>query len=352
MIELSILQSLEPVRGLSRQRLEDLAGHCQLETYPLGSDVFAGPKSASQLVYLIEGELRVVFDDGGSTLMVGGCDAANWPFGYGSMLPLRSKAITEVRVLRIDFELLDLMMTWDGVVNTADSAAAEQGTAAGPNVTLNDAKRFAWLPVANIPEFIRQLERMPCRRGDVVIREGDPGDYFFIIESGRAVVSRAVGGVQMELAELKAGDCFGEAALLTGEPRNATVRMKTDGALFRMGQQQFEALMRRPLLHDIEWDEAMRKVAAGTARWLDVRYPAEFTEDGFIDALNVPLNEIRLAFGLLDRKTEYVIYCQSGRRSSAAAFLLSQQGFRAYWLNGGLAALPPEGRDFQRRGGI
>lgn len=351
MVDIAILQMLEPVRGLSVQRLEDLARHCALETHPLGTDVFATPASASQLVYLIEGELRVVFDDGGSSLLVGGCESANWPFGYGAMLPVRSKAITEVRVLRIDFDLLDLMMTWDGVIGDSP-AAAEAGEPAGrgAGVSVADATRFAWLPVANIPEFIKQLERVPCRSGETIIREGDPGDFFYIVESGRCAVSRAVGGVQMELAELKSGDCFGEAALLTGEARNATVRMKTDGVLFRMGQAQFEALMRRPLLHDIDWKDAQAKLAGGMARWIDVRYPAEFSEDGFEDALNIPLNEIRLAFGLLDRDVEYIIYCQSGRRSSAAAFLLSQQGFRSYWLAGGLAAIPPEAGHHRRLG--
>jgi rhodanese-related sulfurtransferase len=55
-------------------------------------------------------------------------------------------------------------------------------------------------------------------------------------------------------------------------------------------------------------------------------------------AVNVPLSEIRNAIGLLDREREYVVYCQSGRRSSAAAFLLSQRGYRASWLEDGLAA--------------
>jgi len=52
--------------------------------------------------------------------------------------------------------------------------------------------------------------------------------------------------------------------------------------------------------------------------------------------VNIPLSEIRNAFGALDMDKEYVIYCQSGRRSSAAAFLLAQRGYNVYVLEGGL----------------
>ena len=69
---------------------------------------------------------------------------------------------------------------------------------------------------------------------------------------------------------------------------------------------------------------------------VDVRYPAEFRFDGLPGAINLPVNEVRGAFGSLDPNREYVVYCQSGRRSSAVAFLLTQQGYQAWWLEGGL----------------
>jgi len=92
-------------------------------------------------------------------------------------------------------------------------------------------------------------------------------------------------------------------------------------------------------LHAVARDEAERLVTSGEARWLDVRYAAEYSEDGLPGAINLPLNEIRSAFDLLDRNVQYVVYCQSGRRSSAAAFLLAQHGFKASWLHGGLGQL-------------
>jgi len=52
----------------------------------------------------------------------------------------------------------------------------------------------------------------------------------------------------------------------------------------------------------------------------------------------VPLAEIRNAIQVLDRNKEFVVYCQSGRRSAAAAFLLAHRGFKVALLEGGLWA--------------
>jgi rhodanese-related sulfurtransferase len=150
-------------------------------------------------------------------------------------------------------------------------------------------------------------------------------------------VRRRIGGDDILLAELKAGDAFGEEALVSNAKRNATVSMKTDGVVLRLAKPDFIELLRTPLLHGLSRTEAERRVAAGKAVWLDVRYAVEFSSDGLPRAMNIPLNEIRTAFGLLDRRQEYIVYCQSGRRSSTAAFLLAQHGFNAFWLEGGLA---------------
>jgi rhodanese-related sulfurtransferase len=52
--------------------------------------------------------------------------------------------------------------------------------------------------------------------------------------------------------------------------------------------------------------------------------------------MNIPLSEIRNALGVLDKEREYVLYCQSARRSAAATFLLAQRGYRAFLLAEGL----------------
>jgi rhodanese-related sulfurtransferase len=71
-------------------------------------------------------------------------------------------------------------------------------------------------------------------------------------------------------------------------------------------------------------------------QWIDVRYPSEYQYDKLPGAINIPLAEVRNAFDVLNKGRDYVVYCQSERRSSAAAFLLAQRGYKAYLLSGGL----------------
>jgi len=201
---------------------------------------------------------------------------------------------------------------------------------------------FANLPPAHIAELLNRFSRLEVNAGDVIIREGDEGDYYYVIESGRAMVTRLVGGVVVTLADLKSGDAFGEEALVSDAKRNATVTMKLPGVLLRLAKHDFIALLKEPLLNRIQMAKALDKVAAG-AQWLDVRYPSEFQYDRLSGAINIPLAEIRNAFNVLDKSREFVVYCQSGRRSAAAAFLLAHRGFKVFLLDGGLWAVRKSG---------
>ena len=341
----NIFSQLEPIRGLSELRLIELANLCRPEQFPIGADPLRSTSKYGQFFYLVKGELGTLLADGSRRVMVGGCDEANWPIGYKTVLPVSSKAITEIAVVRVDFDLLDIMMTWDELTSVSSKPPAlgdepaDWSTMTGAfNAQALTSGCLAQLPVAHIHELLQRVERIKTKRGQVLIRDGEMGDSYYMIESGRCEVSKTVGGAQVVLAQLRAGDSFGEEALVAETCRNATVTMKTDGTLLRLTKPDFIELLRAPLLHAVERDDAEWRVASGQALWLDVRYAAEFGQDGLPGALNIPLNEIRSAFDLLDKRKEYIVYCHSGRRSSAAAFLLAQHGLNAFWLRGGLIA--------------
>jgi rhodanese-related sulfurtransferase len=186
--------------------------------------------------------------------------------------------------------------------------------------------------------LLERFQRKPFKRGDVVVRQGEAGDFYYLIEQGQCLVTRDVAGTVLELAELKAGDAFGEEALVSGSPRNATVTMASDGSLLMLRKAEFDALLSEPLLVRCSPAEAIQRTARG-AVWLDVRLAAEYQHDGLPSAINVPLNELRNVIPLLDEAREYIVYCQTGRRSAAAAFLLSQRGLNVAVLDGGLRGL-------------
>jgi rhodanese-related sulfurtransferase len=67
--------------------------------------------------------------------------------------------------------------------------------------------------------------------------------------------------------------------------------------------------------------------------------PSEHLEHSLAGAISLPLYFLRLKLSSLDRSKRYVVYCDDGRRSSAAAFILVERGIDAYMLNGGIAGL-------------
>jgi len=123
--------------------------------------------------------------------------------------------------------------------------------------------------------------------------------------------------------------------LISDEARNATVTMQTDGILMQLGRDDFQSLLNEPMLVSLEEEDAEEAVNHG-GKWLDVRVPSEFKASSKANAMNLPLYLLRHKLDALDRKTPYVVYCDTGRRSSAAAFILKQRGFETAVLKGGL----------------
>ena len=340
-VSVEALKNLEPLSSLSTPRLTELADLCYIETVGRNLDPFSSRSIAGQSVYLLRGELALAYNQGSSEVIVGASAEARYPLGKRRIFT-SAKAVTAVQLIRIDDDLLDIMLTWDQVAMQEQAGVERPASGADWSVMsgmfgINSLRfgAFSQLPPAHIDELLRRFERIEAKQGEVIIREGAEGDYYYLVESGRCRVERMVGGVSMTLAEVKGGDTFGEEALVSEAKRNATVSMKTDGSLLRLNKQDFDALLREPLLRGINMEQAERKVLNG-AQWIDVRYMSEYQYDKLPGAINIPLSEIRNAFGALDISKEYVVYCQSGRRSAAAAFLLAQRGYHVYMLEGGL----------------
>ncbi len=342
------LSALVPLGSLSPARLGELAAVATLEYGARGSDPLAVSSRQGQSVFLLRGELLLAYRGGGTLLLVGGHGEGRYALTRRATPIQRTRAITDVELLVVEDEGLDILMTFDQVA-AGGSAESAMGRAVRSDARLASGifslanlrhGVFAQLPPSRIEELLLRFERSSVRKDELIVREGDEGDYYYVIESGRCRVERTVGGVKVALAELTSGDAFGEEALASDARRNATVVMASEGELLRLGKRDFDALLREPLLQRVSLAEGMDRVEKG-AQWLDVRYPSEYRYDRLPGAVNVPLNEVRNSFGSLDPAREVVVYCQSGRRSSAAAFLLAQRGFKVSLLNGGLWAAKP-----------
>lgn len=353
--DISQLMKLAPVSVLSPGRLKELAGLCFIEKVskdidPLRMNV---TKVGAQSLYLLKGDLGLRFVDGTKKILRGGSQAASHPVDSSKIQLQDTLAITEIEILRIDDDLLDIMMTWDQLSGTEPVASKKQVHETSikratsewmQDTSVFSANKlqsgvFSRLPSANIEEMFKRMMPVEVKAEQTIITQGAEGDYYYLIEDGTAIVSRIADPSKpsIVLAELHAGDAFGEEALVSDNKRNATITMKTDGTLLKLNKTDFIELLKAPLINKVDMLKAQQLVSEG-AIWLDVRFLSEFSFDHLPGAQNAPLNEIRHYAEQLDKEKTYIVYCQTGRRSSAAAFILIEHGLKVYVLDGGTRA--------------
>jgi CRP-like cAMP-binding protein len=339
-----LLKSFAPLDGLKRDNLAALSKKVSVRTMSSGRLLFKEGETDKRTVWLVSGMLEIREGDRTIGLIRGGTAEARNPLYPQFPRRVSARAMEEISYLSIDSELLDVMITWDqtGTYEVSElQAQLGEGAVASASddwmTTLLQTKSFHRIPPANIQAIFLRMQRVPYRAGEVVIKQGDEGDYFYVVVSGKCVVTREtpLNKEGIKLAELTVGDTFGEEALIAEAKRNATITMLTDGVLMRLAKADFKELMNEPLLQWVNYEEARDIVAKG-GKWLDVRLPSEHANLNIEDSLNIPLYFIRLKLSTLDRNTPYVVYCDTGRRSSAAAYILVERGFDAYVLKGGL----------------
>jgi rhodanese-related sulfurtransferase len=190
-------------------------------------------------------------------------------------------------------------------------------------------------------QIVRCAETMQAwavSAGDDVVLEGQAGDFFYVIESGQAEVVRRGSAV----ARLAAGASFGEEALLQETLRNATVRMVSDGRLLRLAKADFDRLLKAELVSVIAPDALRRLIEQDAAEIIDCRNEEEWELWRLPRARLMPLEQLRERARGLDKSRTYVVYCRTGRRAVAAAFLLRHLGLNAHALEGGIATWPYE----------
>jgi len=335
------LTAFSPLDGLKAENLHALARKTQIRELDAGRALFKEGDTEKRTFYLVSGTIELRNEERVMASIRSGSPEARPPLAPGLPRKFTARALTDVSYIMIDSDLLDVLITWDqtGQYEVAELNGDKAAMTGDWMTALLQTKAFHRIPPANIQAIFMRMQRINYRARDVVIKQGTEGDYFYVVVSGKCVVTREtpLNKEGIKLAELGTGDSFGEEALIAEAKRNATVTMLTDGTLMRLGKQDFQTLLNEPLLQWVSYDQA-KQVVAGGGKWLDVRLPSEFQNLRIDDALNIPLYFIRLKLNALAKDIPYVVCCDTGRRSSAAAYILSERGFEAYVLKGGLTA--------------
>ncbi len=159
----------------------------------------------------------------------------------GLLQKLAKEQKTTIIIVTHDNRILDVA---DRIVNLVDGRITSDvlvQEAAIISQMLGQCRIFERVTPRTLASIADQMVAVNYSPGQVIIREGDTGDRFYLVRQGRVSVKK--GTTQETLAELKEGDFFGEMALLTGQPRNATVIAIEDTTLYALSEPDFKRAM-------------------------------------------------------------------------------------------------------------
>jgi CRP-like cAMP-binding protein len=119
------------------------------------------------------------------------------------------------------------------------------GTAPPPPKAATRIPLFSDLTADEFVDVAIMLVRRSEKAGTVIVTEGDPGDSMFIVSTGEVEATREQDGETVKLATLSDGDFFGEMAVLSGEPRTATVTVVKNTELLELSRSDLNTICSR-----------------------------------------------------------------------------------------------------------
>ena len=132
---------------------------------------------------------------------------------------------------------------------------------------LLDAPMFGDLDSEELCEIVHIMQVQVLRDGQLVFREGELGDAWYVLFAGEVEVVKGMsGGGTYSVGTLGVGSCFGEMAILDGSPRSATVRARSEVVAFRFPRDAFDGLLKNDILAAYKLVHEMAKVLATRQR--------------------------------------------------------------------------------------
>ena len=108
---------------------------------------------------------------------------------------------------------------------------------------LLETPMFEKLDPTEIQEIIHIVEVEQYHAGDIIFKEGDAGDAWFVLYSGAVEVLKHGAAGEKKIIELGPQSCFGEISILDGSPRSATIHVTEDSVVFRVPRKAFIELI-------------------------------------------------------------------------------------------------------------
>lgn len=337
-MNVEVLSRFVPLDTLEEQFLSQAAKNARLMTAKKGTIIFKRGKVLSDLCFLVQGEVNLINNEFGVERVAGNSDRAKRALNTEAPTAVSAIAKTPVTFLSIPIQVVEQL-----VAASHRSMLVPEQAGTSPDLgqmevqEVNEGQDWmscllqspilSRLPLPQLQELFKKFEKVYAKKGERVIREGAKGDYFYVLASGTAVVTDCSGSVYKEL---KPGQYFGEEALISDAPRNASITMTSNGILKRLSAQDFADLLKNAVLRSIE--PGQLQDLNKPFDLLDIRMPVEFRSHHQPGSINIPLSRLRKALPQLPQNRVYLVSDEAGRRAHVAVYLLCQAGLEAMLL--------------------
>jgi len=330
----------QPFNLLSPERLNEVASIVRFMEMRKGEIFQIAGGTDNDYLFVVEGRLEIIHS-GSIRTLAGPNDTKKRPV----VLPAAPATTTlmareDAIICHADRGLLDSLISWDEVVNMLDEAGDDTAKLLDK---VRNSLVFRRLPLEAVEMAFHRMRTQHVKAGEYVIQQGEEGDAYYVIVSGKAeVYQRGIYDDEpQKIADIGEGDAFGCEALIAGSQRNESVKMIEDGELLVLDEDAFQELISSPLIKTV--NPAVARTMAETGhKLIDVRYPEEFDDHHIPGATLIPLFELRNRMDELDKSQPYIVYCHGGARSAVATLILTQNQFDVLSLDGGIRNWPYE----------
>lgn len=335
------IRKLIPLGTVPLTRFNAICAKIQPLELEAGEFLFKKGDIEPELLYLLAGEVSLQALGMQIEVVSAEQDAAHFALAHQIPRKIDALALTPVSYIRINADYLNGAGLDQEVINDMEIEKVE-GDADDWMTALLKSPVFKRLPPANLQKILTGLQEISIPKDTVIIKQGNEGQFYYLIKQGQCVLSRKPNPNMREiiLAQLRAGDMFGEDSLLSGQPISASVTAMTVVSLLRLDKVQFLNLIKEPSLKYIAASELDAEILSG-AIIVDVRSEESFAVRHLKGSICSPFFSLRMQLQLkfFNRNKSVVVVCDDGKLSQAAAFLLLRYKIVAKILSNGLDGL-------------
>ncbi len=337
-----IIRKMVPFSTMPSSIFKVICDKVVVETVKSGAFLFKRGDTKKELVYLLKGEVSLEVDKLKMEVIKAGTESAR--FALAHQIPRKVNGVAKGTVQFLRLNSIYITTPDPSVLKKQDSSAAGKENNKGDEQsrisTLLMIPFLRGLPPGQLDKINEHLEEVQYQAGDIIVKQGDAGEYFYLIKSGECVLSHKDSSPEQNLtvSKLKMWDSFGAEALICETVRNHTATALTNLSLFRINKQQFLPLIKEPLVKTLN-DKQREELLVNDGILVDVRSADDFEVSPVSSAINVPLLGLRNYLKKLDSNRPVVVTSHRQSLSEAATFLLLCHKFSACVSNIGFEPL-------------